>query len=61
MENIRLSSMISYENWVKKLNQNTRPSTDSRMKPQVPSSQIRNPNQFVKREKKLATSELWIG
>ena len=61
MENARLSSMISYENWVKNLNKNTKFSGESKLKPQTPSSLLKDKNKKVEREKKLTTSEIWIG
>ena len=61
MENVRLSSMISYDNWVKNLNKNTKFSEESKIKPKAPATMVDKNSKQPRRAKKLATSELWLG
>lgn len=61
MVDIRSNPNNSYEMWVKNLNRNTKFSSDSKIKPQAPSSQIQDSKKNMKRERKLTTSEMWLG
>lgn len=61
MENLRSSAILSYEDWVKSLNHNTKFSADSKLKPKATSSHLQDKNKQVRREKKIVTTEIWIG
>ncbi len=60
MEDVKISSIVSYENWVKMLNKDTHKTESSKLKPKAPHSQANNPL-FERRSKKITTSENWLG
>ncbi len=64
MENAKISNMVSYENWVKMLNRNTKVSDTVKLQPKSPSSRKKTSGfkEFkVKRDEKIPVSEMWIG
>ena len=61
MENARTTSNVRYDEWVKVLNRNTKFSNDSKLKPKAPSSHINDEKRSVKRDRKILTSEIWLG
>jgi len=61
MEDARVNTNVRYDEWVKVLNRNTKFSNDSKLKPKAPSSHINEEKRSVRRERKILTSEIWLG
>lgn len=61
MENARANSDVRYDEWVKVLNSNTKFSNNSKLKPKATSSHINEEKRSVRRERKILTSEIWLG
>lgn len=50
-----------FDDWSKLLNRNTKLPNDSKLKPTVPFSHLKRESSSVRKERKILTSEMWLG